>query len=343
MSIGIYMIRNSINNKIYIGQSVNIERRWKDHKIDLKNNKHQNCHLQLSYNKYGGDNFEYNIIFKCTSIELNKNEIYFINKYKSYDNKYGYNQTFGGDNNIVFNDEVIAKMRNSHSYEYVPILKYDVNKELIKKYNSLSEASRDVDGTPSGIRNCANKFSYDIGNSKTYKSFIWIYEFDKSKFDDCDIKNYLNTQNSFAVNKYTYPDGKFICRYDTVTDAATSNNVTNDVISMCVRKVQSHSNGFTYRKALDSDRGDINIPMKKLKKRKPVVAYYADNNEFAMYIDDMQTLIDNGYHSGHICECCNGKRKTYKGYIWKYADEQFEKYFSEDGIKKVESKSLSDL
>ena len=38
MSIGIYMIRNLSNNKVYIGQSTNINRRWNDHKMKLKNN-----------------------------------------------------------------------------------------------------------------------------------------------------------------------------------------------------------------------------------------------------------------------------------------------------------------
>ena len=53
MSIGIYMIRNLSNNKVYIGQSTNINRRWNDHKMKLKNNIHYNEHLQKSYNKYG--------------------------------------------------------------------------------------------------------------------------------------------------------------------------------------------------------------------------------------------------------------------------------------------------
>jgi hypothetical protein len=27
---------------------------------------------------------------------------------------------------------------------------------------------------------------------------------------------------------------------------------------------------------------------------------------------------EDGFHSGHVCECCLGKRKTHKGYIWEY-------------------------
>ena len=39
------MIKNLSNNKIYIGQSVNINKRWNDHKSKLENNKHENLHF----------------------------------------------------------------------------------------------------------------------------------------------------------------------------------------------------------------------------------------------------------------------------------------------------------
>lgn len=59
---GIYVIRNIINNKIYIGSSVNITKRWNTHKRSLRNNTHHSIILQRAYNKYGIDNFSYEII-----------------------------------------------------------------------------------------------------------------------------------------------------------------------------------------------------------------------------------------------------------------------------------------
>lgn len=59
---GIYIIRNILNNKIYIGSSVNINRRWNVHKRSLLNNIHHSHVLQRAYNKYGIDNFSYEII-----------------------------------------------------------------------------------------------------------------------------------------------------------------------------------------------------------------------------------------------------------------------------------------
>ena len=52
-TIGIYCIENTINNKKYIGQSVEIENRWSKHRSELNKNKHDNDYLQKSWNKYG--------------------------------------------------------------------------------------------------------------------------------------------------------------------------------------------------------------------------------------------------------------------------------------------------
>ena len=48
MNSGIYCIKNLINNKIYVGSSVNIEQRFTEHKHGLNNNTHHNSHLQRS-------------------------------------------------------------------------------------------------------------------------------------------------------------------------------------------------------------------------------------------------------------------------------------------------------
>jgi len=58
---GIYFITNVLNNKTYVGSSVNIDKRWKEHKGQLKKQKHKNLHLQSSWTKYGEENFEFKI------------------------------------------------------------------------------------------------------------------------------------------------------------------------------------------------------------------------------------------------------------------------------------------
>jgi group I intron endonuclease len=59
---GIYIIKNLVNNKIYIGSSVNIGNRFNQHKNSLRKNKHHNKYLQKSWNKHGEENFEFIVI-----------------------------------------------------------------------------------------------------------------------------------------------------------------------------------------------------------------------------------------------------------------------------------------
>jgi len=58
----VYKIVNKINDKIYVGSTSDKRMRWQKHKSRLKNNKHNNPHLQNAWNKYGSENFEFSVI-----------------------------------------------------------------------------------------------------------------------------------------------------------------------------------------------------------------------------------------------------------------------------------------
>ena len=63
--IGIYQIRNIINNKRYIGSSVNVKTRFRDHRYLLSTHKHKNPILQNSWDKHGRDKFEFTVLAEC--------------------------------------------------------------------------------------------------------------------------------------------------------------------------------------------------------------------------------------------------------------------------------------
>lgn len=88
MIIGIYAIINTLNNKIYIGQSSNMFDRLHRHFKKLKNGKHENQHLQNSFNKYGENVFSISILEECYINELTTKEQLWLD---SFDDNEKYN------------------------------------------------------------------------------------------------------------------------------------------------------------------------------------------------------------------------------------------------------------
>lgn len=97
--IGIYKITNKVNGKVYIGQSVNIANRWKQHRKTPynPNDKSYDLPLYRAIRKYSLDNFSFEVIEECTIEELDSKEIYWIKYYNSTNTEKGYNLKEGGN------------------------------------------------------------------------------------------------------------------------------------------------------------------------------------------------------------------------------------------------------
>lgn len=79
---GIYRIICKVNNKQYIGSACNIQIRKQNHFSYLKRNKHHSILLQRAYNKYGKDNFYFEILAYCPKEYLIKLEQWFLDNMK---------------------------------------------------------------------------------------------------------------------------------------------------------------------------------------------------------------------------------------------------------------------
>lgn len=147
--IGIYKITNKINNHSYIGQSVNIEKRWIAHKNVWKNQSEHTYQYPLyrAIRKYGLENFDFSILEECNFSELDDREKYWIKFYDTVKN--GYNQTIGGLgsfkklNNLkllsITNDIKNSKLSFKEISE-----KYNISYEMVTGINTGRYWKRDI-------------------------------------------------------------------------------------------------------------------------------------------------------------------------------------------------------
>ena len=130
----IYIIKNKINEKVYIGQTLrSVEERFKQHMKPSNHKKHYK--LYRAMNKYGNDNFYYEILESnvCEDI-IDEREIYWIEKYDSYKN--GYNSTPGGDGRVIFKNidinYIVDELKKGKSIKELSC-EFNVSRETIKR------------------------------------------------------------------------------------------------------------------------------------------------------------------------------------------------------------------
>ena len=115
MTSGIYCIKNSVDGKVYIGKSINIERRIGEHKRSLVKDicgKDINRHLYNAVKKYGIDSFSFDII-DCVSSEedLTDREMYWMIKCDSTNREFGYNLRLDSSTRCYVHPETIEIQR----------------------------------------------------------------------------------------------------------------------------------------------------------------------------------------------------------------------------------------
>lgn len=149
--IGIYCIVNLINNKRYVGQSINIENRIRSH---IKTSKQNNCNsinnpLYRAIRKHGIINFETEVLEECSVSELNGKEVFWIKELKTQDNKYGYNILKGGSGNPLIrkrNDEN-NKVSKEDIVNIIELLKTSTisKKDIGKMFNVSHTTINNID------------------------------------------------------------------------------------------------------------------------------------------------------------------------------------------------------
>lgn len=98
--IGVYKFTNKLNRKVYVGKSKKIEERYYQHIYKAKK---RDTHFHKALDKYGIDNFDFEVLIECPEENLNYWEKFYIKYYCSFE--LGYNQTEGGDGAAFYGEK----------------------------------------------------------------------------------------------------------------------------------------------------------------------------------------------------------------------------------------------
>ena len=112
---GIYMIRCKIDNKVYIGQSIYLKRRMRDHQRKLETGTHPNTYLQHAVDKYGISNFDFRIVERCNYSDIDNKERYWIHYFRSSERDFGYNMEDGGHNGRKYSEDRVEALTGENN------------------------------------------------------------------------------------------------------------------------------------------------------------------------------------------------------------------------------------
>lgn len=278
----IYKITNLVNNKIYIGQTINtIQHRFNQH---INSAIHQKgCpYLGNAIQKYGIDNFiiesiEENIPFDL----LNDKEVYWISYYHANNPDYGYNLTRGGNYSCVsisVEDELIINKL------------WDSGESIGNIEEKTGHSTNTID------RVLQNNTSYSISESKKRGSI-----------------------KATPVCQYDLL-GNFIAQHSTLYDAANSvNGSYQNIGQACINKTLAY--GYQWRHSDDNTPGKYNFDNKS-HIQKPIIQMDLDGitvyQRFENASDAARYCGKND--CGSILDCCKGKRKSAYGFKWQFCD-----------------------
>jgi group I intron endonuclease len=141
LSCGIYKITNRINNKLYIGQAVDIAARWNAEKWLSKSDRYGIQTITRAIHKYGLDNFTFEILEETSIDRLNTREKYWISYFNSNNPEKGYNLTPGGQDGhsgVKRSSETCHKISAALKGKSRPLMKGKPSGASGKKWSIIS-------------------------------------------------------------------------------------------------------------------------------------------------------------------------------------------------------------
>ncbi len=262
----LYIITNNVDDKKYAGITNNIKRRWKEHRSELRGNRHGNPHLQSSWNKNGEDLFSFDIINKFNNLdELNKAEVEYIKDNKLLDPDFGYNMATGG---TAFEHSQESKDKIGKSNEK-SVISMGVKTGDVKIYNKIMDVREDGFNVKNIASCCVLREYNNKGRAfKTisHKQHVWMYlkDYDKNP-KELDRRREMGKNPKARPSRYRPVIGKNIktgeiIKYEATYHAEKDGFVNTGIRKCCLNPTVSKSyKGYVWAFQSEFEQIDIRL------------------------------------------------------------------------------------
>lgn len=284
----IYKIANDINDKIYIGQTINdIYYRFHNHITQAL--REPNCKFHYAIRELGAEHFTTNLIEECPNELLDEREKYWIKYYDSVEK--GYNTTWGGSTGFHYDRELILNLWEQG---------------LI-------------------IQEISDKIGIDRGLLGQILKTEGITQEEINERRYIASRKQSTNRKIYQIDPKT---GNIIKEWERISDAERELKIKHTIIVKCCElKPQAKTAGGyawryveDYNPEVDKEKLVQYTIRDILKNTKHVLKYSKDGTLIEEY--DSAKIAEEavGKSSGNIGRYCRGERKDPDGYIWKYKE-----------------------
>lgn len=314
----IYSVTNTLNNKVYVGQSIDVERRWRQHKYGKGN-----LILRNAIRKYGIDNFKFEILEKIETSNKTKNQLTqllveleqkWLDSKKPFLKENGYNIQKTSKPNLTtkrddnFGDKIRRiKIENNHHGK--PLIQYGIKGNLIKEWKSAAEIERVLGYCAENISACC------LNKSNSSHGFIWKFK-DYRLMDD-DIISANKSLRMSEVRQYNLR-GKLLNTFNNVKDASRLTNINEKIIRQGCNKNIKIAAGFIWKFKNEPLIISEHLNKKDLQVKQINLTTKEEKLWDNVYLA-IKTLNLSKYASKIIYNVCDGKKNNYLGDKWEWA------------------------
>jgi group I intron endonuclease len=352
--IGIYKITNP-KGKVYIGQSIRIEDRFKDYiKLRCKNQ----TKLLNSFNKYGVLDHVFEVLEECPESYLDELETWWKLFYNSVESGLNFSYwDFTPMRGRKHTKEAIDKIKKHHTGSK----RSEKTKQLMSKNSGIkgkprsnyqkqrtretntgrkhSEETKIKMGIPVLQYDLEGNFIREWNSSKEVErslgikgvsnccsgwikisgNYLWKYKIDNYPLK---IEKYINP-NKKPITQYSL-NGEFVKHFDSLTEAI---KLYGGSVGPCSLGTQKTAHGYQWfcfgNKFPDSVAPYVKAKQErtdefKIKQGKPVIQYDLNGNIISEFATMKVAQDKTNITQYNISACCRGKQKTAGGYVWKF-------------------------